>query len=58
MPNYTYICKTCGDTTEVWHYMSDQPEIYCALCTTTLMVRKPNLAAVTFNGTGFYSKDK
>jgi len=57
MPNYTYLCQTCGDTTEVWHPIYDSPEILCALCVSS-MVRKPNLAAVTFNGTGFYSKDK
>jgi hypothetical protein len=55
MPSYMYACL-CGHSEEIFHTMTSHVAIVCPTCLTD-MKRKPQPTTVTFNGSGFYSKD-
>lgn len=58
MPTYQYTCKTCNEITNVVRGINDpEKELSCSTCNISL-TRVYSLGAVTFNGSGFYSKDK
>ena len=58
MPTYDYLCPKCRYKQEVFHRMSEEPEILCPAC------KKDNLkkqisggGGILFKGSGFYSTD-
>jgi putative FmdB family regulatory protein len=58
MPVYQYKCTGCGNITEeIRGIKSDTPDLFCKQCNIQLN-RLYSPIGVTFNGSGFYSKDK
>ena len=58
MPSYQYVCKSCNTSISVIRNISeDDPGYACHSCKMP-MSRVYSIGAVTFNGSGFYSKDK
>ncbi len=58
MPTYEYICRKCKEKlSEVRSINDPEPTHICETCGLE-MNKIFNLGAVTFNGSGFYSKDK
>lgn len=58
MPTYQYVCRECETSlTEVRPISDPAPIHMCEKCGNR-MNQVYNLGAVTFNGSGFYSKDK
>jgi putative FmdB family regulatory protein len=58
MPTYQYECKDCDSKLTVNRgIFEDDPGYQCETCK-KLMTKVYSLGAVTFNGSGFYSKDK
>lgn len=58
MPTYQYTCSKCNVITNVIRGIND-PEVEqkCSTCDIVLK-RIFSVGAITFNGSGFYSKDK
>ncbi|MFO8062848.1 MAG: FmdB family zinc ribbon protein [bacterium] len=57
MPTYDYQCKKCKHEFEVFHKMSETPDIHCPKCNSKaerLISYNPN---VIFKGEGFYVND-
>jgi putative FmdB family regulatory protein len=58
MPTYEYVCRECDiKFSEVRSISDPEPIHICKECG-YVMNKVYNLGAVTFNGSGFYSKDK
>jgi putative FmdB family regulatory protein len=58
MPTYEYACRECDlSFSEVRSISDPEKTHFCESCGNK-MNRVFNLGAVTFNGSGFYSKDK
>jgi putative FmdB family regulatory protein len=58
MPSYQYECKKCGSRLTITRSISDEdPGYRCETCKKD-MIKVYSIGAVTFNGSGFYSKDK
>jgi putative FmdB family regulatory protein len=58
MPTYQYKCKKCQNITNVVRGINDpETEQKCSTCKIKL-TRVFSVGGVTFNGSGFYSKDK
>jgi putative FmdB family regulatory protein len=58
MPTYEYLCRECEVSLTDTRSISDpEPEHICEKCGSK-MNKVFNVGAVTFNGSGFYSKDK
>jgi putative FmdB family regulatory protein len=58
MPTYEYECRECETKiSEVRSINDPEPTHTCTKCGNN-MKKIFNLGAVTFNGSGFYSKDK
>lgn len=58
LPTYEYKCPDCKTMlSEIRSINDPEPEHFCQDCGKK-MNKKFNLGAVTFNGSGFYSKDK
>jgi putative FmdB family regulatory protein len=58
MPTYQYICRECEtEITETRGINDPEPVHVCTQCGNK-MNKVYNLGAVTFRGSGFYSKDK
>ena len=58
MAMYEYRCAQCDTATQIKREMNDpDPGYKCDTCNSDLK-RVYSLGAVTFNGSGFYSKDK
>lgn len=53
MPEYLYACA-CGYKETIRHGMGENVVVECTLCKVP-MIRKPQVGAVTFRGSGFYS---
>jgi hypothetical protein len=56
MPFYIYQCDA-GHRREVMHSVFDDSAVFCFECSKE-MWRVPQSMGITFNGTGFYSKEK
>ena len=57
MPKYGYKCRTCDNCTSLMTSIKDEVKIpICAGCKAE-MVRDYGVAAIKFNGGGFYSVD-
>lgn len=58
MPIYDYKCQQCDTKLSISRGINEtDPGYTCKTCNSKL-IRVYSLGAVTFNGTGFYSKDK
>ncbi len=58
MPSYNYKCPQCEAVlTVVRSMMESDPGYTCDTCNIA-MNRVYSVGAITFNGSGFYSKDK
>ncbi len=59
MPTYDYVCKTCGQTFEVFHSIKDDPLTDCLddACAGTLKRKIGTGAGIIFKGSGFYETD-
>jgi putative FmdB family regulatory protein len=58
MPSYNYKCPQCEAVlTVVRSMMESDPGYTCDACNIA-MNRVYSVGAITFNGSGFYSKDK
>lgn len=58
MPSYNYKCPQCEAVlTVVRSMMESDPGYTCDACNIA-MTRVYSVGAITFNGSGFYSKDK
>ena len=56
MPTYEYVCKSCGDTIEVFQSFSDKPLKRHDSCGGDLQ-KVFHARGVVFKGSGFYSTD-
>ncbi len=58
MPTYTYQCKKCHHTFDVFHAMSASPRIKCESCGHAGCTRLMGTGAgIIFKGSGFYETD-
>jgi len=58
MPSYNYKCSQCEAVLTVNRsIMESDPGYSCGTCNIA-MTRVYSVGAITFNGSGFYSKDK
>lgn len=57
MPTYTYQCKKCGCTQDVFHPMSASPKIRCGECGGACKRLLGTGAGIIFKGGGFYETD-
>jgi putative FmdB family regulatory protein len=58
MPTYQYTCKNCKTITNVIRSINDPEKIEKCTSCKTILTKVYSVGAVTFNGSGFYSKDK
>jgi putative FmdB family regulatory protein len=57
MPVYTYKCRDCGVEFKKTQMFADKPLRRCPKCRTSKVWRVPQLPAIVFNGSGWYSTD-
>lgn len=59
MPNYDYVCETCGHRFEVFQSMNDAKLVDCPLesCAGTVKRLLGTGAGLLFKGAGFYQTD-
>ena len=58
MPNYDYVCETCGYEWELFQSMNDSPAKSCPKCKKRKARRLIGLGAgIIFKGSGFYETD-
>ena len=57
MPIYTYRCQKCRAVFRKTQSFSDRPLTRCPACLTNSMRRVPQLPAIIFKGSGWYSTD-
>ena len=56
MPTYDYLCRDCGNVTEVIHSMLEDGPTVCEICGGTLR-RVLFPTGIIFKGPGFYRND-
>lgn len=56
MPTYSYVCKKCEHSFDIWQEFSAKPETSCPECGGELRKVFGQLG-VSFKGTGFYRTD-
>lgn len=56
MPTYEYVCKTCGESLEVFQSFSDKPLKRHAGCGGELQ-KVFHARGIVFKGSGFYATD-
>lgn len=58
MPTYDYECQECKKVKEVFHALSETPELQCEHCKSREFIRLITLGAkVIFKGSGFFLTD-
>lgn len=57
MPTYTYQCKTCETSLDVFHAMTAKPRVKCAACGGSCRRLIGAGAGILFKGSGFYETD-
>lgn len=57
MPIYTYRCQNCRAAFEKTQTFFDKPLTRCPECRMSTMRRIPQLPAIVFKGSGWYSTD-
>lgn len=56
MPTYSYVCKKCEHSFDIWQEFSAEPESICPECGGELRKVFGQLG-VSFKGSGFYRTD-
>lgn len=57
MPTYSYECKRCGHTQDMFHSMSAKPRVKCEACGGPCARLIGKGAGIIFKGSGFYETD-
>ena len=57
MPTYSYQCKRCEHTQDVFHSMSAKPRVKCEECGGPCIRLLGTGAGIIFKGSGFYETD-
>ena len=57
MPTYTYQCKKCASSRDVFHGISARPRVRCETCGGVCRRLLGTGASVIFKGSGFYETD-
>lgn len=57
MPTYTYQCKCCEHSQDVFHTMSAKPRVKCEKCGGPCKKLLGTGAGIIFKGSGFYETD-
>ena len=57
MPTYSYECKRCSHTQDIFHAMSAKPRIKCEECGGPCIRLLGMGSGIIFKGTGFYETD-
>ncbi len=57
MPNYDYKCTSCGNVFEIFHGMTESPQIHCPDCSAPATKKIGAGAGIVFKGSGFYVTD-
>jgi len=57
VPTYSYKCKKCGHTFDLFHTMSAKPHVICEKCKGPCERMLGTGAGISFNGSGFYETD-
>ncbi|OHD55088.1 MAG: hypothetical protein A2Y33_03870 [Spirochaetes bacterium GWF1_51_8] len=57
MPNYDYRCTECGTVNEIFHKITEDPEIKCPSCGSAMKRKISGGAGLMFKGSGYYVND-
>ncbi len=57
MPTYSYQCKRCDHTQDLFHPMSASPRVKCEMCGGPCQRLIGKGAGIIFKGSGFYETD-
>jgi len=57
MPAYAYRCQSCGATFKIKQSFSDKQLLRCPKCHRITVRRIPQVPAIIFKGSGWYSTD-
>jgi putative FmdB family regulatory protein len=57
MPIYEYICKNCGERTEVIQRVGEKPLTVCPHCGKRALKKAISAPAIQFKGSGWYVTD-
>ena len=57
MPTYTYKCKKCSHSIDIFHAMSAKRRIACPKCGSSCRRMIGSGAGIIFKGSGFYETD-
>lgn len=57
MPHYIYICKQCQKETELFHRMSESPDVICKDCNEKMNIKITGGSGFIFKGSGFPGND-
>lgn len=57
MPTYSYECKKCGHTFDVFHSISQTPKMKCTECGGSTQRLMGTGGGIIFKGSGFYETD-
>jgi putative FmdB family regulatory protein len=57
MPIYEYICKNCGERTEVIQRVGEKPLTSCPHCGKRALKKAVSAPAIQFKGSGWYVTD-
>ncbi|PTU32009.1 FmdB family zinc ribbon protein [Stenotrophobium rhamnosiphilum] len=57
MPIYEYVCRACGETSEILQKLSEPDEKKCPLCGKLKLTRQVSAAGFRLKGAGWYETD-
>ncbi|HAV92213.1 TPA: FmdB family transcriptional regulator [candidate division WOR-3 bacterium] len=57
MPNYDYVCSKCKTVFNVFHKMSETPNVKCPKCKAKASKQLSENSNIIFKGSGFYVND-
>lgn len=57
MPTYDYKCIKCGNTFELFHGISERPQVVCSKCGSIAQKQISLHSGLIFKGSGFYITD-
>lgn len=57
MPTYTYKCKKCSHSIDIFHAISAKPKVTCPKCGSACRRMIGTGAGIIFKGSGFYETD-
>ncbi len=57
MPIYEYVCRACGETSEILQKLSDPDEKKCPVCGKLKLTRQVSAAGFRLKGAGWYETD-